>query len=196
MTGLQVLLLAAGSSSRMRGGDKLLEEVGTRPLLAERIETCAALGLPVTVALPPRAAFPARWAVAEGASCLEVLDAADGMGASLSAGVTALPASATGVLIVLADMPEITSDDMRALIDRFDGDRILRGASSAGAPGHPVLFPARDFAALGALSGDQGAKAVLQSAKARVTLVPLPESHALTDLDTPEAWAAWRAKNS
>ena len=56
-----ILLLAAGSSSRMRGGDKLLEPVAGRPLLTRIAEAALATGLPVHVALPPdRPASAAR----------------------------------------------------------------------------------------------------------------------------------------
>jgi molybdenum cofactor cytidylyltransferase len=60
--------------------------------------------------------------------------------------------------------------------------------------GHPVLFPADLRAELLALQGDEGARMVLQRHKARLRLIALPNQHALTDLDTPEAWAAWRLR--
>mgnify|MGYP006910720262 CR=1 FL=1 len=49
----------------------------------------------------------------------------------------------------------------------------------------------RCFAALIQLSGDQGARALLKTVS--VHDIALPGQRALTDLDTPEAWAAWRA---
>lgn len=190
-----ILILAAGASSRMRGADKLLEPVGGRPLLAERAQAALAAGAPVVVALPAREVAPARWRAVEGLGVTSVAvdDAAAGMAASLRAGLTALPADASGVLILLADMPEITPADMRALIDRADGQAILRGAGADGTPGHPVLFPRRDFAALAQVDGDQGAREVLGRERSRVRLVALPAAHALTDLDTPEDWARWKS---
>lgn len=189
-----ILILAAGASSRMRGADKLLEPVDGRPLLAERAEAALTTGATVVVALPARDVAPARWRALEGlaVTCVTVEDAAAGMAASLVAGLHALPADAAGVLILLADMPEITPADMRALLDDFDGSTILRGAGADGTPGHPVLFAARDFAALAQVAGDQGARDVLSRERARVRLVPLPDAHAVTDLDSPEDWASWR----
>ncbi len=190
-----ILILAAGASSRMRGADKLLQPVDGRPLLAERAAAARTTGAPVFVALPARDAAPERWRAVDGlgVTCLEVSDAASGMAASLRAGVGALPDQTAGVVILLADMPEITSDDLAALIAGADGATILRGAGADGTPGHPVLFPARDFAALRALDGDRGARDLLRRERGRVRLVPLPGAHALTDLDTPEDWARWRA---
>lgn len=190
-----ILILAAGASSRMRGADKLLEPVGGRPLLAERAQAALAAGAPVVVALPVREVAPARWRAVEGLGVTSVAvdDAAAGMAASLRAGIEALPADTSAVLILLADMPEITPADMRALIDRADGQAILRGAGADGTPGHPVLFPRRDFAALAQVDGDQGAREVLGRERSRVRLVALPAAHALTDLDTPEDWARWNS---
>jgi CTP:molybdopterin cytidylyltransferase MocA len=45
------------------------------------------------------------------------------------------------------------------------------------------------------LSGDEGAKRILSQEASRVHLVPLADDRALVDLDTPEDWAAWRAKH-
>lgn len=196
MTRLPILLLAAGASSRMRGADKLLQEVSGRALLTERAISARATGERVYVTLPPEAAAPARWAAIEGTGVhpVAVADRAEGMAASLRAGLAALPDEARGVLLLLADMPEITSGDMLSLLSRFDGETILRGATTEGRPGHPVLFPRRDFPALTDISGDRGARDVLQREAARVRAVPLPGHHALIDLDTPEDWATWRSR--
>lgn len=196
MTGPAILVLAAGRSSRMRGRDKLTEEIAGQPLLAERVTTAQASGAPVWVALPPREVAPARWETlaGTGAALVEVRDAASGMAASLRAGLAALPPGCPGLLILLADMPEITCADIAAVLAGFDGATILRGTSAEGVPGHPVLFPAGDFPALARLTGDAGARDLLRREGARVRLVPLPARHALTDLDTPEDWAAWRAE--
>ncbi len=189
-----ILLLAAGASTRMGGADKLLEEVDGRPLLAERLETALTAGAEVIVALPPYAEAPGRWAAVEGrgATLVEVPAPGEGMAESLKAGIAALPAETPGVMILLADMPEVTHSDLATMLGAFDGETILRGAAEDGTPGHPVLFPARDFAALAELRGDQGAREVLKAEAARQRLIALPARHALTDLDTPEDWARWR----
>ncbi|PKP79286.1 MAG: nucleotidyltransferase family protein, partial [Alphaproteobacteria bacterium HGW-Alphaproteobacteria-2] len=93
------------------------------------------------------------------------------------------------VLVLPADMPEITTEDLRAVAAAFDGAHVLRGAGADGTPGHPVLFPAAALPALAALSGERGARDLAAGAR----LVTLPGRHALTDLDTPEDWADWRA---
>ena len=195
MSGTAIILLAAGASRRMGGRDKLLETVRGQPLLRDRAAACSAAGArAVLVVLPPES--PARRAALDGLAVIPVTapEAAEGMAASIRAGVAALPAGTTSVLLVLADMPDLTAADLAAVMAGFDPDdpAICRGAGPGGQPGHPVLFPARLFPALTRLRGDAGARAVAVTEPA--TLVPLPGDHASTDLDTPEDWARWRQR--
>ena len=186
-----ILLLAAGASSRMRGADKLLEEVGDQPLLRVMAARCAKAGR-LRVVLPEGNADRAEALDGLEAEIVTVPAGGD-MSASLRAGVAGL----TGpVLVVLADMPEVTAHDMHlmlALSAQAPG-AILRAADRNGTPGNPVLFPAPLLPDLQRIKGDKGARDLLRRHAAKVHLIPLPEAHALTDLDTPEDWAAWRAR--
>ncbi|MDC0656846.1 nucleotidyltransferase family protein [Leisingera sp. SS27] len=190
MTAIAILLLAAGASARMQGRDKLMEEVDGQPLLTLMCRRAGLTGLQVFVTLPgpshPRAAATGD------AIQVPVPDAAEGMAASIRRGIAALPAGTESVMILPADMPEITAQDMLRLAAHFGGhdSPILRATAQDGTPGHPVLFPQRCFKALKSLGGDQGARSILKAETVRP--VPLPGRHAVTDLDTPHDWAAWR----
>jgi len=193
-TSLPVLLLAAGASSRMRGRDKLLEEVDGQPLLRRQARLAQGVG-PVIVALPP-APHP-RYTALMGldVTALPVADAAEGMGASLRAAFAALPAQTPAVMVMLADMPELQAEDLARLaeaVDTGDDTLIWRATTQGGAPGHPIVFAAALFEQLTQLTGDDGGRTVVQSAAGRVRLIPLPGDRARLDLDTPEDWAAWR----
>jgi molybdenum cofactor cytidylyltransferase len=189
-----ILILAAGASSRMRGADKLVEDVCGVPLLRQQAQQALDTGLPVRAALPLDR--PARNAALAGLdlTLVPVADAAEGMAASIRAGVAGLAPGP--VLLLLADLPELTTDDLNRVLRAADAapDRILRATSAGGTPGHPVLFPAWTLPELAGLSGDTGARDLLKRHAARVQLVPLPDDHAITDLDTPEDWASWRAR--
>ena len=120
----------------------------------------------------------------------------EGMGTSIAAGIRAAPPEADAALIVMADMPEVTARDIDRLIAAFDPgeDRaIVRATGADGTPGHPVLFGRRFFEALGALEGDTGARSVVREHPEFLVDVALEGAVAVTDLDTPEAWAEWRA---
>ncbi len=193
---IAILLLAAGSSTRMRGSDKLLETVAGQPLLKLMAMRALRCRVPVIVTLPPsphpRAAILTETPVAR----IAVPDADQGMSASIRAGVSALTPDVTGVMIVPADMPEVDATDMQAMIDAYRPGEILRGAGGDGTPGHPVIFPRDLFEELAQISGDIGARDVLVRHRARLRLPPLPGTHAVTDLDTPEDWETWRARQS
>lgn len=194
---LAVALLAAGAGRRMRGGDKLLETVEGVALLRHLARQALAAGLgPVAVTLRPDS--PARAAALDGLAVtrLPVPDADKGMSASLKA--AALWAQGTGVglgveglMICPADLPELTTQDFVTLAQSFDAKGPpLRATAQDGTPGHPVLFPARLLPLFATLTGDRGAQPVLREHPPRH--IPLRDSHATTDLDTPEDWAAWR----
>lgn len=192
-----VILLAAGQSTRMRGRDKLLEDVDGVPLLRRQaVRARAATSSHVLIALP-QAPHP-RYAAIEGLDVtpVPVTDAHEGMNASLRGAIAALPARSTHAMIVLADMPELTVADLCAVAQSIAAHPtalIWRGATETGQPGHPTVFHHSLFATLGALRGEVGGKDVIAAHQDRVQLVPLPKDHARLDLDTPEAWQAWRA---
>ena len=118
------------------------------------------------------------------------------MSHTIRAGIAALPPQCTGAMILPADMPDLTETDLATMIDAHDThpDAILRGASADTRAGHPVVFPRTTFSGFAALSGDTGARSVIAAFPGRLRIVALPGLHAVTDLDTPEDWAAWRAR--
>jgi len=195
MPPIAILILAAGSATRMLGRDKLMEPIRGVPLLRRIAETALKTGHPVYVALPQDARDRLNALSGLGVTQLEVESPEQGMSQSLRAGLRVLPHSVSGAMIMLADMPEITTSDLTTLADQFakTPDRIVRACDDQGHQGHPVIFPSGFFTKLADVTGDKGARDILKSEK--ITLVELPRGHATTDLDTPEDWIAWRRAN-
>lgn len=191
---LSILILAAGASSRMRGGDKLLEKVGGVPQIRRAVTAALDTGLPVFVTLDPSRGARREALAGLAFTMVSVPDAGSGMAASLRRGIAACPPGA--VMLHLADLPEIGAEDLRHLISAHHAtpDLILRATDETGRPGHPVIFPEWARPDLAALTGDEGARRVLQARAARLRPIPLPGHAATTDLDTPEDWANWRAQ--
>ena len=191
------IVLAAGASRRMRGRDKLMEPVSGRPALRAVAEVATASRADsVVVVLPPAAAARREALAGLGVAVAEAADWAEGMAASSRAGLAAA-GEADAVVILLADMPEVTAGDVDRLIAAFDpeeGREICRAVSADGTPGHPVLFGRRFFEALAGLEGDRGAREVVREAGEFVTEVATSGRSAVVDLDTPEEWAAWRER--
>ncbi len=195
MADLAVLIPAAGRAARMRGRDKLLEVVDGMPLLRRQAWIAQRLGVPVLVTL--RADDPDRHMALRGMEAVDsrvVAGAEEGMSASLRVGAAwAAEIGAAGLMIMLADLPELQKCDLEALRAAFrdDNQSVIRATDAEGRPGHPVILPARLFGRVQDLRGDSGALAIVKGEPVR--RVVLPGNRATTDLDTPEDWAAWRA---
>lgn len=193
---MPILILAAGASSRMRGADKLLEQIDGIPLLRRQTEMALRVSDDVRVALPPKP--HARYAVLDGlpVRTVEVADAAEGMNASLRMVFGTLEPDIPHAMLLLADLPDITQDDlnrMKTSVAEHPDALIWRGTTEDGRGGHPMVFDASLFAEFSRLTGDAGGQSVVKAARSRVHHVPLPGNRARCDLDTPEDWAAWRA---
>ncbi len=185
------VLLAAGLSRRF-GSNKLLHLIDGRPMLRRVAENLVAALLPqdeVVVVLGHQA--EAVRAALDGlpVRCIVNENYADGMGASIAAGVSGIGDKAAGVMIMLGDMPWIGAGQIRVLraaFDRAAADAVVLPVHQ-GRRGHPVIFSRRWFPALCALRGDRGARSVLDAAGNDVIEVAMPDDGILRDLDQPDA---------
>lgn len=186
-----IILLAAGTSSRMRGADKLLETVDNQPLLRMMADRCVKAGATRIVLGPNQ---EKRREVLDGLE-VEIVEATetDGMAASIRAGVKGLKNKS--IMIVLADMPEIMAADIHLLLSLHSQGiaPIVQAAAENGTPGQPVVFASKFIKHLRKLRGDEGARSILKAHARDVAMIPLAGQRAVTDLDTPEDWANWRA---
>lgn len=195
---IAIMIPAAGASSRMNGRDKLLETVDGLPLLLRQTGMALACGCDVLVTVPPGAAGAKRRALLRQSDRLTVrviADASEGIAASLRAGAAWAQAhKVDALMIVLADLPDLDQGDLQKMIyaATTNPGQVIRAVDQTGHPGHPVIFPARLFSAIARLSGDQGARDLLRHED--VAPLTLADGRATTDLDTPEAWAHWRAR--
>ena len=183
------ILLAAGSARRM-GEDKLLADLGGKALVLHAFDAIADAGLagPIVAMTPGSNIVP----LIEGrATLVEVADHAEGMGRSLSAAIRAVPASWSAAIICLGDMPFVKPRTLRALGRAGPGAAIVR-PTYQGRPGNPVLWGRTHFAALAALAGDQGGRALLE--RHPVDLLECGDPGIEIDIDTPEALAEARGR--
>lgn len=187
-----VVLLAAGKASRMGEGGphKLLAEFDGMPLVQRSALTALSSGAASVVAVTGHRHGEIEEALA-GLAVERVYnpDYASGMASSLVAGIGAPAAQrADGVLVMLADMPGVTSDDLKALIVAFrqaNGQAIVR-AVSRGKRGNPVILPRAVYDAVMRLEGDVGARHIIETSGLAVVDVDIGDAAHL-DVDTPEA---------
>ena len=193
---LPVLILAAGQSSRMRGVDKLLELVDRIPVLTRQIKAASQASNLVYVALSDDDGPRADLVCATRAQPIVVPDAADGVGVTLRKAIAQLP-PCPAFMIVLADLVELQAADYQSVVDAYHAHPkhlIWRATTHSGKPGHPFICDASLRPAFAALAGDTGGGAFLRAHAKQTYHVALPDDRALCDLDTPEDWAAWRAR--
>jgi len=188
-----VVILAAGASTRM-GAPKQLLPLDGRPLVVRAVEAALATpAWPVVVVLGAHAE-----AIRPALARLPVLVAdnpawAEGMAASIRAGIGTLRQFSRGLdaaVLALCDQPAFSAATIDALVaaQKTTGRGIV-AARYSGRHGAPALFLREHFAALGALTGEEGARALLNGDPTRVAAVDLPElAH---DLDTPADVAAF-----
>lgn len=184
------VLLAAGAGRRMGGPKALLQHADGVTWVARAAQVLRDGGCdPVLVVVGAQAAA-ARTAVTtagvDGISVVHAQQWAEGMGASLRAGLEALEQSAAeAVVVALVDMPGVTAEVVRRLVARaVAGPEVLARASYAGTPGHPVLIGRGHWLGVRAVAtGDAGARAYLQGRP--VTLVECSDLASGDDRDTP-----------
>jgi CTP:molybdopterin cytidylyltransferase MocA len=182
---VHVLVLAAGEARRF-GSPKQLARIGDRPLLPLAVSRAVQIaGHAVTVVLGAYAAELTQALRHANVSLVINRQWREGMASSIRAGMAQVPGSADGVLLMLADQPDVTHDDLARLVAAWRRQtESLAAASYGGVIGAPAIFPRACFAELLQLHGDRGARSVLQRHLDRLVRVTMPS--AAIDIDTPE----------
>jgi molybdenum cofactor cytidylyltransferase len=184
---LEAVVLAAGSGSRF-GGRKLLAPWGQGVLLDAAL--AAAFAAPVRAVTVVTGADAEAVAAAARAfdprvRIVHAADHAEGMGASLRTGIASLPADAAGAFVFLGDMPRVPVSVLPKLAEALAAGAPAAAPVFAGRRGNPVLIGRALFADLLALTGDAGARSVLQALGDRVALLEAPDDGVLFDVDEP-----------
>ncbi len=198
-----VLLLAAGRSTRMGGPNKLLQDVEGAPLVVHAVKAAlASQAVEVVVVLghmaaEVRAAIDAAVPVQPRLRFAANPDFAQGLSTSVRTGIAALGKDIDAAIVQLGDMPGVAADLLDRLMAAFSPveGRSICVPTVAGKRGNPVLWARRFFAEMGGLSGDSGAKHLIGEHADLVCEVEMAGEAAVTDIDTPEALAAWRARS-
>jgi molybdenum cofactor cytidylyltransferase len=186
------LVLAAGSSRRMAGSNKLLQPVAGVPMVRRAANAALASRSTAVVVVT---GFDAD-AVRESLAGLDLEFAnnpehASGMASSLRAGLGALPADTDAVVVVLGDMPMVTAAHIDSLIAAFDPARGNIVVPVKGdRRGNPILWPRALFAEMQQVQGDVGARELLKIHAGRVDSVACGDDAIFADVDTPDALRA------
>ncbi|WP_296605183.1 nucleotidyltransferase family protein [Nocardioides sp.] len=182
------LLLAAGAGTRMGMPKALVRAPDGESWLVRGARALAAGGCSqVTVVLGASAEEAIPLLEGTGATAVVAADWAEGMSASLRAGLTAAAATdAEAVVVTLVDLPDVGAEVVRRLLDPAPGRATLRRATYAGRAGHPVVLGRDHWAGVvGLAAGDTGARDYL--AGRDVELVECGDLASGVDVDRPRA---------
>lgn len=182
---LFAIVLAAGRAERF-GAVKQLQQFNGQTLVSRSVRSAAKLCGHRTVLVTGNAGIEVHAACAPlDGFLVHNSEYRDGMASSIACGVAAVAQCADAVMILLADQPLVGIRQLTALRDKWLENPGKAAASRYhGRLAVPAIFPKRDFAALLALTGDQGARSVLLQYGDKLPAVDLPE--AAFDIDRPD----------
>ena len=186
------IVLAAGLSLRM-GQPKLLLDWGGKPVVRRAVERVKAGGMDEIVIVLGHEGQAIREAL-KGLPVrfVENPEPEAGQASSIACGVSALGPAAGAALIALGDQPALPPEVIPRLLQTFhETGKAIVAPLYRGVQGNPVLFAAAVFPELRALTGDRGARSVVEKDPARVALVSFDLAMP-ADLDTFEDYERLR----
>jgi molybdenum cofactor cytidylyltransferase len=194
---IAALVLAAGRSSRMGEANKLTERLHGKPLVRHAVETALASQASPVLVVTGHDAEAVRQALRGlDVSFIHNPDYSGGMATSLKAGLLALPEGPDGAVVLLGDMPNVTPAIIDRLIAAAAPDVKAVVPTLLGQRGNPVVLMRPILPDVLRLSGDQGARKLLDAAGDTVVEIALDDPAIALDIDTPEALEAARQKKT
>ena len=191
---ITAILLAAGQSTRMGARNKLLLDVGGRPMVRHAAETLLASRIDAVIAVlghehaglgEALAGLPLRIVVNR--------DHASGQMSSVRVGLEAVDVDPAAIVVALADQPVIEPADIDFLIDAFlalPEPKILipvRGRQR----GNPIVLPGAQRRKLLEGGFNFGCRNLIERHPEAIASVEVPNLHYIQDIDTPAAYDIW-----
>ena len=182
------VVLAAGQSRRF-GENKLLTDIGGRPMVGIALDLLHEVGgLDIAAVVSD----PAVEAVVRARGVRVIANSQPEMGQAHSIALAAQAMRGMDALLLMAaDQPRLSAQSVMRLVQAFcEGEHGMACLQDETHAGNPAIFAARYFDELAALSGDCGAKRVMKRHPQDVLFVPCASEGELADADTPQALAA------
>jgi molybdenum cofactor cytidylyltransferase len=187
------VVLAAGKSSRMAPHNKLLvADRSGKPMIARVVDNVLSSGArPIVVVTGHMAPEIEQALGGRPVRFVHAPDYADGLSASLKAGIAAVPKESAGAIVCLGDMPLVTGRMIDRLLAAYDPDegRLIVLPTHGGKQGNPILWDRRYFPEILEASGDAGARFLISRHMEAVQEVAMEEDAVLRDFDTPDSLA-------
>jgi molybdenum cofactor cytidylyltransferase len=193
---IRILLLAAGAATRF-GSAKQMAVIDGIAMVRHCAQNAVDSGARVLVVSGAYRDEVERHLRDVDLTSVHNADWSSGLGSSIACGigVAARSEDVRAAIVLLADQPMVSADNLRELIaqHRQKPDRII-AASANDAITPPCLFPRAYFAELQALRAQTGARELIRRHSDRVVAVAMP--NAAVDIDTVEAYAQFCASRA
>lgn len=183
---VSAIILAAGTGRRMGGTNKLLSDLAGRPLVHWSVTAALqSQARPVIVVLGHDAAPVAAALAGLPVTFVDNPRYGEGISTSLTAGISCVPASATGAAVLLADMPRVQAAHIDRLIAALApaAGRSVIIPTHRGRRGNPVVWAAACLRALSTLRGDFGGRALFADLESLIHEVEIDDPGVLIDVD-------------
>lgn len=176
------LILAAGLGTRMQAQSKMLVELKGKPLLSHVVENAQNSALATLTVVTGHEAELVKNTLSQNIKTAHNHDYKQGLASSIACGITALE-EADAALILLGDMPLISTATINALIEKYSNPQDIIVPRFKGQIGNPIVWGKAYFAALKTLEGDKGAKILLSRYNNFVQYVEIESDEILRDFD-------------
>ncbi|MBN2059950.1 MAG: nucleotidyltransferase family protein [Deltaproteobacteria bacterium] len=191
------LILAAGASIRM-GRPKQLLPIGTGTLLDTVINEAVKSELDLVIVILGCRSEEIRKSLntclnSQKLTVIENTDWENGISSSLITGISYIHNVYDHCMVILADMPNISSGLINHLLYHYLNSGLKLGAITVGRKrSHPVIFNRSFYSEIYGLKGDIGAKRLFEKYSDKVCLVRPEQGYDDTDLDTPDDYFKYR----
>ena len=186
---ISATILAAGQSLRMDNDNKLLLPIEGVAIIQLVCKTVLSANInPVIVVTGYENEIVSQAIPKEVDNIVYNSDWNSGMSSSIYKGISSLPENVDGNMIVLGDMPMISTDTLQLLIDQFikQKGRLIIYPIYEDRQANPVIFPKKYFSEILSSTGDRGCKKVLKQYPEDAIGIPIQSQEVVLDCDTKD----------
>ncbi|HEY3847146.1 MAG TPA: molybdopterin-binding/glycosyltransferase family 2 protein [Acetobacteraceae bacterium] len=191
---IAAVVLGAGRSRRMAPHNKLLVADRTGKTMIARVvdNVLSSNARPVLVVVGHQAEQVEHALGGRPVRYVHAAEYAEGLSASLKAGIAAVPPECAAAVVCLGDMPLVTGRMIDRLLAAYDPDegRLIVLPVFHGKQGNPMLWDRRFFPEILQITGDSGARFLVGKHMESVAEVEMADDAVLRDFDTTESLAS------
>ena len=183
------IILAAGQSKRMKEKNKLLIKIDNKTMIEKIVDTALkSIANNTIVVLGHENDILQNLLNNKNITTIVNKEYLKGQSSSLQLGISALPEDCDAAIVILGDMPNISSRLINQLIENYkpNDNKSIIIPTYKNKKGNPVLIDREFFPDILSIKGDKGAKDIIMANKKYISEIPQKNSTIVEDIDTKE----------